>query len=61
MIKIIKKQSKQTYKNKEGKEVHYYNYFIQCENGKRIQVKPAFKDDSKAIDVIAEYEGNNNQ
>lgn len=55
-MKLVKKQSKATYKNKEGKEAHYYNYFIVADNGKRIQVKPAFKDDSKALDVLAEYE-----
>lgn len=55
-LKLVKRQSKATYKNKEGKEVHYYNYFLQCENGKRIQVKPAFQKDSTALDVLAEYE-----
>lgn len=60
MIKLLKKQSKQKYKNKEGKEVHYYNYFIVAENGKRIQVKPAFRDDQKALDVLAEYESASN-
>lgn len=56
-MKLVKKQSKQTYKNKEGKEVHYYNFFIQLENGKRIQIKPAFKDDARSLDVLSEYEG----
>lgn len=56
-MKLIKKQSKQTYKNpKTGKEGHYYNYFLQLDNGKRIQVKPAFKDDIKAFDTICEFE-----
>lgn len=55
-LKLIKKQSKQTYVNKDKEEKHYYNYFLVAENGKRIQVKPAFKDDNKALDVLAEYE-----
>lgn len=55
-MKLIKKQSKQTYKNKEGKTAHYYNYFLQLENGKRVQVKPAFKDDTRTLDAIAELE-----
>lgn len=61
MVKVIKKQSKQTYENKEGKKVHYYNYFLQAENGKRIQIKPAFKDDAKALDVLAEYESSSDK
>lgn len=56
-MKLIKKQSKGMYKNKEGKEVHYYNFFLETENKKRIQIKPAFKADARALDVLAEYEG----
>lgn len=56
-MKLLKKKSKQTYKNKAGKESHYYNYFLELDNGKRIQIKPAFKDDNKALDTIAVYEG----
>lgn len=56
-MKLLKKQSKQTYKNDKGKECHYYNYFLVLENGKRIQVKPAFKQDTRALDCVAEYEG----
>lgn len=54
-MKIIKKQSKEMYKNKNGKEVHYYNYYVQLENGKRIQIKCAFQDDYRALDCVAEY------
>lgn len=56
MIKIIKRQSKKTYKNDKGKERHFYNYFIQLENGKRIQVKAAFDKDYVVLDAICEYE-----
>lgn len=57
MVQIIKRQSKQKYVNKKtGKEGHYYNYFVQAENGKRIQIKCAFNDDVKALDMIATFE-----
>lgn len=55
-MKLLKKQSKQTYKNKNGKEVHFYNYYIESDNGKRIQIKCAFKEQSVLLDMIAEYE-----
>lgn len=56
-MKLVKKQSKQTYKNKEGKEKHYYNYFVELDNGKRVQIKPAFRDDTRTLDAVSEYEG----
>lgn len=57
-MKLVKKQSKKTYLNKDKKEVHYYNFFIETDNKKRIQIKPAFEQDARALDVLAEYEGN---
>lgn len=57
--RIVKKQSKKEYKNaKTGKSVHYYNYFLELENNKRVQIKPAFTADYKVLDTIAEYESN---
>lgn len=56
-MRLIKRKSKGVYKNKQGEEKHYYNYFIENDNKKRIQIKPAFAGDSKALDMIAEYEG----
>lgn len=56
MITIIKRQAKKTYKNKDGKERHFYNYYVQLENGKRVQVKCAFDDDYRVLDAIAKYE-----
>ena len=56
-MKIVKTKSKQTFKNKEGKEKHYYNYWLQLENGTRIQIKCAFKTDNPKLDVISEYVG----
>lgn len=55
MIKLIKKQGKKLYKNKEGKECHFYNYYLQLENGKRIQIKAAFDEDFVILDAICEY------
>lgn len=54
-MKIIKKQSKATYKNKNGKECHFYNYYVQLENGKRVQIKAAFDKDYVVLDTICEY------
>lgn len=56
MITIVKRQSKKTYKNKDGKERHFYNYYVQLENGKRIQVKPAFDKDYVVLDSVCQYE-----
>lgn len=56
-MKIIKKMSKQVYKStKTGKDCHFYNYFLQLDNGKRIQIKCAFKDDIRALETICEFE-----
>lgn len=56
-MRIIKKQSAQTYKSKKsGKEAHYYNYFLEFDNGKRIQIKTAFADDVKLLDLVSVYE-----
>ena len=55
MIKLIKKQGKKQYKNKKGKACHFYNYYLQLENGKRVQIKAAFNDDFVVLDTICEY------
>lgn len=56
-MRLLKVKSKQTYvSDKTGKERHFYNYFLEAENGKRIQIKPCFSDDVKALDVLAVYE-----
>lgn len=56
-MRIVKKQSAQTYKSKKsGKDAHFYNYYLEFDNGKRIQVKCAFKDDVKLLDLISVYE-----
>ena len=56
-FKLIKKQSKKTYKNKAGKEVHYYNYYIVVDNGTSIQIKASFPSkDNARLDCISTYE-----
>ena len=56
-VKIIKKQSKKTFINqKTKKENHYYNYFMQLENGKRICICCKFKEDYRALDLFSEFE-----
>ena len=55
-MKVIKKQSKETYKNKENKVCHYYNYYLVADNGASIQIKCAFKEDIKRLDMVAIYE-----
>lgn len=56
-MKLLKKKSKQTFKNKNGVEKHYYNYVLQLDNGKQIQVRPSFDGDYKTLDAVAEYVG----
>lgn len=58
-MELIKKQSKATYKStRSGKECHYYNYFLQFDNGKRVQITVRFKEDLRVLDMVAKYEGN---
>lgn len=54
-MKIIKKISKKTIKNKEGKEFKPTHYFLVTENGKHILIKPVFNDDYARLDMVAEY------
>lgn len=54
-MKLIKRQSKQTFE-KNGKKKHYYNFFIEFDNGKRVQIKANFKDDTRLLDFGAEFE-----
>jgi len=54
-MKVIKKQGKE-YKGKNGKTYHYYNYYLQFDNGLRVCIKTISVDDLKKLDAIAEYE-----
>lgn len=55
--KLIKTKSKSIYVGKDGKEKHYYNYWLVLNNGKRYQIKVAFEKDLAVLDAIAEYVG----
>lgn len=56
-MKLIKKQSKKTYKNKEGKEVHYYNFILCDDDGREIYIKPCFDKDYNILNFLSIYEG----
>lgn len=59
-MRLIKRQSKATYVSKRsGKECHYYNYFIEFDNKKRVQINANFKEDVRVLDVMAIFEGTN--
>lgn len=60
-MKIIKVISKQTYTGKNGKTYHYNNYAIVLQNGKKIQIRPAFSKDYAILDVVAELIDNRNK
>lgn len=56
-MKLVKKQSKQTYvSSKDGKEHHYYNYYLETDDNKRVQIKCVYKDDVKILDFLSIYE-----
>lgn len=60
-MRLIKRQSKGTYVSKKsGKKCHYYNYFIEFDNKKRVQINANFKEDVRVLDVMAVFEGANN-
>lgn len=54
-MKVLKVQSTKTYKSKEGKELHYYNFYLECDNGKRIAIRCVNTDDIKRLDMVSEY------
>ena len=54
-MRLIKVQSKKTYVGKDGKEHHFYNYYLEMNNGKRVQIKAAYNDDYAKLDLVAEY------
>lgn len=55
-MKLVKRQSKKTYKGKDGVERHYYNYYLETDNGKRVAIRPVNNDDFGKLDMVAEYE-----
>lgn len=55
-MKVIKVQSNKTYKSKDGKkEFHYYNFYLECDNGKRIAIRCVNNEDVKRLDMVSEY------
>lgn len=60
-MKIIKVISKHTYTGKNGKQYHYNNYAIVLQNGKKIQIRPAFVKDYAILDAVAELIDNRNK
>lgn len=54
-MEIIKVKSKQAYKDKEGKEHNYYNYYLKLDNGKSIAIKPAFPRDYVLLNLVSKY------
>ena len=53
--RIIKKKSKQTYEDKKNNKVrHYYNYFVEFDNGTRVQIRSTHRN---VLDGISVYEG----
>lgn len=56
-LKVIKVQSKKTYKDKKGVEHHYYNFYLESANGKRIAIRCVNNADFARLDMIAIYVG----
>lgn len=54
--KIIKRQSKQTFKSKkDNKEKHYYNFYLITASNKSIQIKTFNNDDIRVLDALSDY------
>lgn len=55
---IIKKQSKKTYEDEKSKKIkHYYNFYLEFDNGVRIAVKGVDKQSRIVLDDLSKYEG----
>ena len=52
-MKIIKIKSSKTYKDKEGIEHNYINYYIEFENGYKMAFKPCFTKDYTILNGVA--------
>ena len=53
-MKIVKIISNKTYIGNDGNTYHYNNYAILLDNGKKIQIRPAFSKDYTILNAIAE-------
>lgn len=56
-MKVIKYQSKKTYKGKDDKTYHYYGYQLVTDNGQQIGIRCFNKEDYDRLDMVAEYVG----
>lgn len=55
---IIKRKAKGTYEDTKNKKIrHYYNFYLQFENGVRIQVRGNDKQSRIVLDDLSKYEG----
>lgn len=56
ITRLIKRQSKQTFKSKkDGKEKHYYNFYMITDNKKSIQIKCYNNEDVRILDALSDY------
>lgn len=55
-MKIIKVVSSKTYKDKNGVERNYINYYIEFENGYKMAFKPCFIKDYQILNGVAYVE-----
>ena len=53
-MKLIKIISDKTYIGQDGNTYHYNNYAILLDNGRKIQIRPAFSKDYMILNAIAE-------
>lgn len=53
-MKLVKVIKKETYKGKDGNTYNYKNYYVELDNGKRIAIRPAFKEDYKTLEIVSE-------
>jgi len=53
-MKLVKIISDKTYIGDDGNTYHYNNYAILLDNGRQIQIRPAFSNDYVILNAIAE-------
>lgn len=53
-MKLIKIISNKTYIGDDGNTYHYNNYAILLDNGRKIQIRPAFSKDYAILNAFAE-------
>lgn len=55
-MRVIKIQSKKTYKGKDNKDYHYINFFLELDNGKRVAIRTFTPEDLAYLEAVAVYE-----